>query len=105
MTGLGWPAKKSCTMKNDLLRIGRAASFAGERTDAARPIVDALIAADGPAFLIFETLAERRLALTQLARSVDPNAGDEALLVDILRPGARALRCPWRAHRQQFRRS
>lgn len=77
-------------MKNDLLRIGCAASFAGDRTDAAGPVVDALIAAGGPAFLIFETLAERTLALAQLARRADPNAGYEPLLVDILRPGARA---------------
>ncbi|BDB29047.1 hypothetical protein CTP10_R64600 (plasmid) [Cupriavidus sp. P-10] len=49
------------------------------------PVVDALIAAGGPAFLIFETLAERTLALAQLAWRADPNAGYEPLLVDILR--------------------
>jgi hypothetical protein len=73
-------------MKNDLLRIGCAAGFSGDRTDAAGPVVDALIAAGGPAFLIFETLAERTLALAQLARRSDPAAGYEPLLVDILRP-------------------
>ena len=73
-------------MKNDLLRIGCAAGFSGDRTDAAGPVVDALIAAGGPAFLIFETLAERTLALAQLARRSDPAAGYEPLLVEILRP-------------------
>mgnify|MGYP003350900435 CR=1 FL=1 len=51
-----------------LLRIGCAAGFSGDRTDAAAPVVEALAAAGGPAVLIFETLAERTLALAQLAR-------------------------------------
>ena len=71
---------------NDILRIGCAAGFSGDRTDAAGPVVDALIAAGGPAFLIFETLAERTLALAQLARRGDPAAGYEPLLADMLRP-------------------
>ena len=58
-----------------LLRVGCAAGFSGDRTDAAGPVVDALIAAGGPAVLIFETLAERTLALAQLARRSDPAAG------------------------------
>jgi len=69
-----------------LLRIGCAAGFSGDRTDAAAPVVDALIAAGGPAVLIFETLAERTLALAQLARRADPEAGYEPLLVDLLQP-------------------
>ena len=68
------------------LRIGCAAGFSGDRTDAAAPVVDALVAAGGPAVLIFETLAERTLALAQLARRLDPDAGYEPLLVDLLRP-------------------
>lgn len=71
---------------NNILRIGCAAGFSGDRTDAAGPVVDALIAAGGPAFLIFETLAERTLALAQLARRADPAAGYEPLLADMLRP-------------------
>jgi hypothetical protein len=77
----------------DLLRIGCAAGFSGDRTDAAIGVVDALVAAGGPSFLIFETLAERTLALAQLARRKDPASGYEPLLVDMLRPVlARCLR-------------
>lgn len=70
----------------DVLRIGCAAGFSGDRTDAAGPVVDALIAAGGPAVLMFETLAERTLALAQLARRADPQAGYEPLLDELLRP-------------------
>lgn len=68
------------------LHIGCAAGFSGDRTDAAGPVVDALIATGGPAVLIFETLAERTLALAQLARRSDPEGGYEPLLDDLLRP-------------------
>lgn len=80
------------------LLIGCAAGFSGDRTDAAGPVVDTLIARlrSGPsgqrAVLIFETLAERTLALAQLRRRADPDAGYEPLLDDVLRPVlARAL--------------
>ena len=74
------------------LLIGCAAGFSGDRTDAAGPVVDTLIArlASGPAgqraFLIFETLAERTLALAQLRRRDNPGAGYEPLLDAMLRP-------------------
>ncbi|MEO8060405.1 MAG: acyclic terpene utilization AtuA family protein [Burkholderiales bacterium] len=68
------------------LRIGCAAGFSGDRTDAAGPIVDAMLAAGGPSVLIFETLAERTLALAQLARRTDPDGGYEPLLDELLRP-------------------
>jgi hypothetical protein len=74
------------------LLIGCAAGFSGDRTDAAGPVVDTLIArlAAGPrdqrAFLIFETLAERTLALAQLRRRTDADAGYEPLLDAMLRP-------------------
>ena len=74
------------------LLIGCAAGFSGDRSDAAGPVVDTLIArlAEGPpqqrAFLIFETLAERTLALAQLRRRADPEAGYEPLLDAMLRP-------------------
>ena len=71
--------------KTNLL-VGCAAGFSGDRTDAALPVVQALIASGQPAVLIFETLAERTLALAQLARRTDPDAGYEPLLVDLLRP-------------------
>lgn len=66
--------------------VGSAAGFSGDRTDAARPVVDTLLARGGPAALIFETLAERTLALAQLARATNPEAGYEPLLDEMLRP-------------------
>ncbi|MDA7417026.1 DUF1446 domain-containing protein [Xenophilus arseniciresistens] len=76
------------------LLVGCAAGFSGDRADAAGPVVDTLVArlaaADAreglAAFLIFETLAERTLALAQLRRRADPEAGYEPLLDDLLRP-------------------
>jgi hypothetical protein len=68
------------------LRIGCAAGFSGDRTDAAAPVVRALVASGGPAVLIFETLAERTLALAQLERRRQPDAGYEPLLDKLLRP-------------------
>jgi len=68
------------------LLIGCAAGFSGDRTDAAAPVVQALVDSGRPAALIFETLAERTLALAQLARRADPAAGYEPLLDDLLRP-------------------
>ena len=50
------------------LWVGCAAGFSGDRTDAAAPVVRALAASGQSACLIFETLAERTLALAQLAR-------------------------------------
>ncbi|HEX2011337.1 MAG TPA: acyclic terpene utilization AtuA family protein [Roseateles sp.] len=69
-----------------MLRIASAAGFSGDRLDAAAPLVRELIALNGPAVLIFETLAERTLALAQLARRQDPDAGYEPLLDELLRP-------------------
>ncbi|MEN9891915.1 MAG: hypothetical protein RLY78_2210 [Pseudomonadota bacterium] len=68
------------------LHIGAAAGFSGDRTDAARPVVDSLLRRDGARVLIFETLAERTLALAQQARRADPQAGYEPLLDALLRP-------------------
>jgi len=55
--------------------IGAGAGFAGDRTDAAGPVAEALAACPGPRFLMFETLAERTLALSQLDRQCDPDRG------------------------------
>jgi len=80
------------TLARPALLIGCAAGFSGDRTDAAGPVVDTLIArlergqAGQRAFLIFETLAERTLALAQLRRRADPEAGYEPLLDEMLRP-------------------
>jgi len=68
------------------LLIGSGAGFSGDRTDAALPVVRTMIAAGGPAALIFETLAERTLALAQLARRNDPAHGYEPLLDALLAP-------------------
>jgi len=68
------------------LLIGSGAGFSGDRTDAALPVVRTMIAAGGPAALIFETLAERTLALAQLARRQDPEHGYEPLLDQLLTP-------------------
>ncbi|MBO9649810.1 MAG: DUF1446 domain-containing protein [Variovorax sp.] len=79
-------------MDTPSLLIGCAAGFSGDRIDAAGPVVDTLIARleAGPpgrrAFLIFETLAERTLALAQLRRRADPDSGYEPLLDAMLRP-------------------
>jgi Acyclic terpene utilisation family protein AtuA len=68
------------------LRVGCAAGFSGDRTDAAPGVVDTLVRLGGPAVLIFETLAERTLALAQIARRNDPGAGFEPLLDDLVAP-------------------
>ncbi|MDB6001096.1 MAG: hypothetical protein JWP52_2795 [Rhizobacter sp.] len=73
-------------MTPPLLAIGSAAGFSGDRTDAAGPVVDTLIRRGGPAVLMFETLAERTLALAQLARRDDPQAGYEPLLDELIAP-------------------
>lgn len=68
------------------LRIGCGAGFSGDRWDAAVPVVAALRAAGGPAVLMFETLAERTLALAQLKRKQDPDSGWEPSLESFLEP-------------------
>lgn len=72
-----WPAP---------LSIGCAAGFAGDRLDAGAAVVRTLAARGGPACLIYETLAERTLALAQLRRRDDPDAGCDARLEGFLRP-------------------
>jgi hypothetical protein len=62
------------------LAIGCAAGFGGDRIDAAPPVVETLIRRGGPAVLIFEMLAERTLALAQLARRQHPESGYAPLL-------------------------
>ncbi len=70
----------------DTLAIGAGAGFSGDRWDAAGPVVDTLIERGGPAALIFETLAERTLALAQLARRNDPAGGYERSMDRFLGP-------------------
>ncbi|MFI4927610.1 MAG: acyclic terpene utilization AtuA family protein, partial [Burkholderiales bacterium] len=68
------------------LRIGCGAGFAGDRWDAAVPVVRTLIRHGGPAVLMFETLAERTLALAQLQRRANPDSGWEPSLERFLEP-------------------
>ena len=49
--------------------IGCGAGFSGDRLDAAIPVVTTLSKKKGPKYLIFETLAERTLALAQKQHS------------------------------------
>jgi Acyclic terpene utilisation family protein AtuA len=66
--------------------IGAGAGFAGDRSDAAGPVVDALAEAAGPRFLIYETLAERTLALCQIERRKDSARGYSPALERMLTP-------------------
>lgn len=66
--------------------VGCGAGFSGDRTDAAVPLVEALLRYDAPRALMFETLGERTLAAAQLARLQDPEGGDEPLLEAFLSP-------------------
>lgn len=68
------------------LRIGCGAGFSGDRWDAAVPVVRTLVQQGGPAVLMFETLAERTLALAQLQRRSNPDSGWEPSLERFLRP-------------------
>ena len=55
--------------------IGCGAGFAGDRFDAAVPVVAALADADGERFLIYEVLAERTLAIAQRLKRDNPDRG------------------------------
>jgi len=68
------------------LLIGCGAGFSGDRLDAALAVVRTLASRGGPACLIYETLAERTLALAQLRRRADPDAGHDPRLEGFLRP-------------------
>ena len=66
--------------------IGCGAGFSGDRLDAAGPVVDAIARSGRPGAIMFETLAERTLALGHLARRIDPAAGYEPLLAELVGP-------------------
>src|SRR5512140_2524356 len=83
---MGIPSAESPVMSRSPLHIGCAAGFSGDRVDAAGPVVATLARQRGRRVLMFETLAERTLALAQLARRADPCAGYEPLLEDMLGP-------------------
>lgn len=55
--------------------IGSGAGFAGDRLDAAVPVVATLARRDGPRYLVFEVMGERTLAIAQRIRMRDPAKG------------------------------
>jgi len=57
------------------VHIGCGAGFAGDRFDAAVPVVKALTESKGERFLIYEVLAERTLAIAQRLRRENPDEG------------------------------
>lgn len=73
-------------MVQERLAVGCGAGFAGDRWDAAGPVVESLIARGGPAALMYETLGERTLALAQLARRSNPEGGYEPALARFVGP-------------------
>lgn len=68
------------------IHIGAGAGFSGDRPDAAAAVVQTLISSGKPAFLIFEMLAERTLALAQLDRQRDSDAGYSPNMLAMLEP-------------------
>jgi Acyclic terpene utilisation family protein AtuA len=73
-------------MRHETFAIGCAAGFGGNRTEAAAPIVETLIARGGAGALIFEMLSERTLAVAQLDRRKNPDDGYAPLLEPMARP-------------------
>lgn len=67
------------------VHIGCGAGFAGDRFDAAVPLVATLSQAQGERFLIYEVLAERTLAIAQRLRRENPQQGYSPFL-DIYLP-------------------
>lgn len=70
----------------DRVLIGAGAGFADERPDAVQPVVSDLMTRDGPRYVIFETLAERTLALAHRARMDDAESGYTPQLAALLSP-------------------
>ena len=66
--------------------MGCGAGFSGDRVDAPGPVVDAIARSGRPGAIMFETLAERTLALGHVARRADPGAGYEPLLAELVGP-------------------
>lgn len=76
-------------MTRDRLRIGSGAGFSGDRIEPALELVEK----GDLDYLAFECLAERTIALAQLARLRDPEAGFDPLLaarMQAVLPAARA---------------
>lgn len=71
---------------SDIYRVACAAGFSGDRLGVAKPLVKELIQHGSPACLIFESLAERTLALAQLERHKNSDLGYEPLLAEMFEP-------------------
>ena len=71
---------------NDLFLVGNASGFSGDRVDAAAPVVRTLVRRGLPAALFFECLSERTIALAQIEKRRDPEAGYEPMLERLLEP-------------------
>jgi hypothetical protein len=77
---------KRIKMEPQVFVVGCAAGFSGDRPEAALPLVQTLIDSGQPALLFFEVLAERTLALAQLAKRQDSTKGCEQRLEAFLEP-------------------
>lgn len=73
-------------MDPKIVHIGCAAGFADERPDAGIKVAESLARCDGPRYLMYETLGERTLALAQLERRRNPEAGFTPQMDAFLRP-------------------
>ncbi len=70
----------------DRFLMGCGAGFSGDRIDAPISVVDCIAQSGRPGAIMFETLAERTLALGQVARREDPTKGYEPLLAELVGP-------------------
>lgn len=71
------------------VHIGSGAGFAGDRSDAAIPVVATLAQIEGPTYLIYEVMGERTLAIAQRLKQENPEAGYSPWL-DLYLPGVLA---------------
>ncbi|MEK9759731.1 MAG: acyclic terpene utilization AtuA family protein, partial [Candidatus Puniceispirillum sp.] len=62
-------------MSKKTVYIGSGAGFAGDRLDAAVPVVATLQQRDGPRYLIYEVMGERTLAIAQRIKMRNPDKG------------------------------
>lgn len=65
--------------------IGSGAGFAGDRLDAALPVIETLSRRDGPRYLIYEVMGERTLAIAQRIKMRKPDQGYSPYLDKYLR--------------------
>jgi hypothetical protein len=82
----GVAAPDNAAMARDTFLVGNGAGFSGDRVDAPIPVVRTLVRRALPAALFLEVLGERTVALAQLERRRDPEAGYEPMLERLLAP-------------------